>query len=277
MRAPATLVLAVVGGIAGVARAQTAQVWADAGHTVPYVMNFSLTFREYNAATRLPVTQSNGVIDPSEAAAITITISTTPAPTFNGTNPTTQAFWDPAVVGGHGSGWLWGIGSMFVDLVGDSNVGVAGANGQWQLSGGEVNSFGVLPAWRVGDASTFGTPLDGGSRLANIEAGQLGGDLFNLFTRDPVTNIWRGLWIPANYASRTVTFGIANNSAGVADASVLLADSTFPGNTIPLGANVGVSFGSISIPVGVPAPGAVGALLGAGVFAARRRRGAITR
>jgi hypothetical protein len=269
MRARATLVLAVVGGTMASARAQTAQVWTDAAHTTPVVMSFSLTFSEFNAATMLPVSQSNGVIDPGELANIRLAISTVPIPTFSGTNPTTAAYWNPAVVGGHGSGWLWGIGSMFIDVVGDG--GASSAQGTWASTGGQNNLRGVLGSWAVGDTTTMGTPAQGGTRMANIQAGQFGGNLLNLSRVNPVTNIWRGMWTPSSFAPRNVTFAVADNSAGYPDASAILADSTFPASTYPLAANVGVNFGSVSIPIGIPGPSSP-LLLGSASFLAIRRR-----
>jgi hypothetical protein len=265
----AAAVLAVVGGAAGACLAQTAQVWTDAAHTNPVVMHFSLSFAEYSSTTMLPVALSNGVIDPGEAAFIKLTVSTTPVPTFSGTNPSTNVFWNPAVVGGTGSGHLWGVGGMFVDLVGDN--GAASAAGTWAAPGGQGSNLrGTIGAWAVGDSTTFGTSAQNGARMANIQAGQFGGNLLSLATTDPVTNIWRGLWTPASFGFGGVTFRVASNSAGVADGSVLLADSTFPGNTIPLGANTGVDFGSINIPM-IPGPSGA-ALMGMGSLVAARRR-----
>lgn len=271
MKARVTLVLAVVGGTMASAGAQTAQVWTDAAHTNPFVMHFSLTFSEFNATTMLPVSQSNGVIDPGELAYIRLAISTVPVPTFSGTDPTTAAYWNPAVVGGHGSGWLWGIGSMFVDVVGDG--GASSAQGTWAATGGQNYLRGVLGSWAVGDTTTMGTPAQGGTRMANIQAGQFGGNLLALSTVNPVTNIWRGMWTPSSLTPRNVTFAVADNSAGYPDASAILADSTFPANTYPLAANIGVNFGSVTIPIGIPAPTSALLVGMGGLLAARRRRG----
>jgi hypothetical protein len=270
-RTRACVVLMVVGGASAAALGQTAQVFTDPGLTTPMVMNFSLTFAEYNSATLQPVTQSNGSIDPGEAAYTKLTISTTPLPTFSGTNPATAAYWNPAVVGGSGHGWLWGIGGMFVDVVGDG--GASSAQGTWALTDTLGSPLrGVIGAWAVGDTTTMGTPTQGGARMSNIQAGQFNSNLLNLSTHDPVVNIWRGLWTPSSLDGRNVVFTVANNSAGVPDASVMLADSTFPQNTIPLGAFTGVNFGSVSIPIGVPAPGAWVLLGFAGAAAGPRRR-----
>jgi hypothetical protein len=271
MKYRATSVLTVIGGLASASLAQTAQVWSDAAHTNPVVMHFSLTAAEYNAATMLPVPISDGIIEPGEGAFLRLSVSTTPAPTFSGTNPGTHAYWDPALVGGGaGSGWLWGIAGMFVDVVGDN--GNSSAAGTWAPVGGTGNNFrGTIGAWALGDSSTMGTPTQNGARMANIQAGQFGANLLALSTADPVANIWRGLWVPTSFQARDVTFAVSNNSAGVADGAVLLADSTFPNNTIPLGANTGVSFGSAVVHFDIPAPATV-VLFGLGAGGLMRRR-----
>lgn len=269
MRRSATAVMTVVGSVASASIAQTAQVWSDAARTNPVVMHFSLTVAEYNATTMLPVPVSDGIIEPGEGAFLRLTVSTTPAPTFSGTNPGTHAYWDPAVVGGAGSGWLWGIAGMFVDIVGDN--GNSSAAGTWAPVGGSGNNLrGTIGAWALGDGSTMGTPTLNGARMANIQAGQFGANLLALSTADPVVNIWRGLWVPASFQARDVTFAVSNNSAGVADAAVLLADSTFPNSTIPLGANTGVTFGSAVVHFDIPAPSTV-VLFGLGAAGAMRR------
>lgn len=270
MSGGAAAVLAVVGGAASACLAQTAQVWTDAAHTNPVVMNFSLSWREYNPVTLQPVPHSNGVLDPGEGAGITLAVSTTPL--SSGTDPGTQVFWNPAVVGGHGSGTLWGVCGLFFDVVGVDTSGSAGANGSWWLISAGVTTWGVPGRWAVGDQSTMGTPVNSGSQVANIQAGQFGANLLQLGTNDPVPLIWRGLWTPASYSPRMVTFSVANNSAGVPDASVLLADSTFPQNTIPLAAFTGVNFGSVGIPVGIPAPSGLAIVALGGALGTRRRR-----
>lgn len=277
MKTRAALVLAAVGGLASMAHGQ-AQVFVQGA---PVTMTYQFTVGRMNVTDPNPnnwtVLETNmnmaNPLQPGQGAYIRLSLTMSPIPQFAGTAPQTVATWNPAIVGGMGSGWLWGIGGMFIDLVGTPDGAHSGGGaGTWNTTGGTGSTGrGVNSSWAVGDTSTFGTSSNGGARLANIQAGQLGGNILNLSHTDPISNIFRGVWIPSSYAGQTVTWNAGNNSAGVNVSSALMMDGS--GNTIPLGAQTNNDFsGSISIPVAVPGPSSL-ALLGlGGLVAARRRR-----
>lgn len=219
----------------------------------PVGLNYALTWQEADPTSGLPIADPNGLLEPGEAALIRLTIGLT--------HPVlTPVTWDPAIVGGTGSGIIRGILEFSLNL-----VGTGGARGNW-------DHLHVDPIMDLFTGS--GTSSSGGAVLANIGGGQLPTSQ-SVNPTNPWLNVWTGVWSPESFLSRTVTFQ-----------STLPTDLTIPLFTAwPTGAVVRDAvqtstvlvgaldshYNSLQIPI-VPAPGAAGALLIAGGLCTRGRR-----
>jgi hypothetical protein len=206
-------------------------------------VHFSLTWEEFNG-------NGNGDLQEGESALIRLSVA------FSDQN-SIGSFSPP--VGTFSSGTIRGFSAGFVDLLGTGSSG--NANGSWNLDNA------VLPEWDLLGPPGYGTPTGGGSNLTNIQFGQFPPGANSINTTNPIHSIWQGIWTPASYTTRTVTFSLAAAipSAGH-PASVLFRIGS---NGI---ASVFTPFelASVRIPVSVPAPSGL-ALLALAACARRRR------
>jgi hypothetical protein len=143
-------------------------------------INHTLTFLEVTAGTNTPVANPDGVLQPGEAARLQISVSFTPL--VGGT----VAYTPPPPPG---IGVVAGLGDIASYL-----QGLNGAQGSW-------SSLALAPGWALG---SLGTPTPNGAGLDFINAGQFQmlGQTAN--PQNPIPEIWRGVWQPANYFPRTV-------------------------------------------------------------------------
>jgi len=156
-------------------------------------------------------------------------------------------------------------------------IGSANSTGTW-LQGGPGFNGATGPNWgrRSGfEVGGVGDPIGPGASLSHVATGQLvlpGGTANPV---NPVDEIWRGRWTPAEYSSRLVTFTgqdpFVHPNGGYS--YVIVQYGTDPqGHPQYLGKKMIAEYSSIQIPV-VPAPGSIALLGGFGLLAARRRRG----
>jgi hypothetical protein len=214
-------------------------------------ISFALHWSEFNG-------NNNGVLEPGEGALLSLDVAFT--------NQNTVATFAPPI-GMFGSGTIRGFGGGFLDLIGSANNG-GDARGEWNVN--QNQGYGVAGDWDVTIGNGNGTPSQMGAALRTLQFGQFSPQGF-INTRNPIPEIWRGVWTPAEYSTRTVTFDVA--SAGItASAGRLvfrlstnsLADMyVTPPNLV---------FGSVQIPI-VPDPSPLPFL--AAAFAGRRRRAGV--
>jgi hypothetical protein len=190
----------------------------------------------------------NNLLEPGEGARVKLTVTMSPPSGTAGTWATT--------VSPGGSGTYRAIQAVFLDI-----VGAGGAEGVWtDIVVDELFELGLN-----------GTPAAGGTRVNNINAGQLPPASGGINTTNPMVNLWMGTWTPSAYATRSVTFTTANGSANPnSQANAIIVRDPTANTTVFIGRGHDV-FGSVQIPI-IPAPASV-AVLGAGcVWGVRRCR-----
>jgi hypothetical protein len=261
MRTPS--ILACAAGLATSASAQE-----------QFVVNSSWV--EVIAGSITPVPSPNSILEPGEAARIRIATEAR----INGSNAVGQTTTYSIPVPG-GVGTVRGLGLLSYDLVGDS--GGASANGTW---GGFFGGLaGPIPGVPFTGLLTGGTPQPGGSSV--FEFGGLQSFLAPASANAHNSNVqaFRGVWQPASYASRSVTFlprGSIFVPAGEHN-SILVAygvgtDSNTGENFDLLQSKfIPTNFGNgVQIPI-VPGPASLLPLLAGAVIASRRRKPPLTR
>jgi hypothetical protein len=200
----------------------------------------------------------NGVIEPGESIYFALDVSFT--------NQNGIANFSPPV-GTFGSGTVRGLGSGFVDLHGMATSG--DARGTWDVD--QSAGYGINPDWDVcGGDSCNGSSANGGADLVNVLFAQFNPTPASIMTTNPIITIWSGLWTPASYDPRAVTFRPAGAAAGgtsIASVALRLSETAaysvfvVPGNLL---------YGSATIPI-VPAPSSLAAVGGV-LFVRRHRR-----
>jgi hypothetical protein len=245
--------VSAVAAMAGLALSANAQVTSQGSVSV------SLSFIEVDAVTGVPVGSPNGVIDPNEAAQLSMNVS------FTGFN--TVASFSPSI-GTFTTGTIRGFGSAILDLNGTANNG-GNANGSWST---DINvGLGLQAPFDAAGEPGFGTPTGGGSHLINVQPGQFPSGASGIATTNPAF-VWTGIWTPGSYASRTVTFATAPGSVvnpGSPFAALMLRLNASLAGSASIGLQQ-FTHGSVNIPV-APAPASL-ALLGLGAMVAGRRR-----
>ena len=253
MKTRATLALTVLAGVAGAANAQAPSFTQDSNIT------FHMTWREATSSGGT-VANPNNQLENGESALISIdSVSFT---NQNGTGTFTPG------IGTFTSGTILGFGSAFLDLNGSG--GTAGAfNLSTPLANGAGTSgFGVRSQWRLAGNGFVNPASDG---IINLQFGQFAPGPGNAITTNPITNMFRMLWTPTSFTTRTVSFTSAGAvTAGANVATVYMDLDGSVGASIYVPVNH-ITFGSVNIPLVVPAPASL-ALLGLGGLVAGRRR-----
>jgi hypothetical protein len=247
MKTRAMLALTAVAGIAAGASAQA----ITTGSNVTYALSWS----EVNG-------NGNNNLEPGESALLVMNTSFT--------NQGQLASFSPPI-GPFTSGTILGFGSGFLDL-----RGTGGTAGAFNYSSPPNNSagtsgFGVRGGWRIAGNASHGTPNGAGDGMINIQPGQFPNpDLPN--STNPINGMYRLLWTPSSYTERIVTFSLARAAvASATGASVYLDLDGSVGSSVYV-AESNISYGSVNIPIGIPAPASLAMLGLGGLVAAGRRR-----
>jgi hypothetical protein len=251
--------LAVVGGAAALANAQ-------AGSNPPVTVTYTLTWTEVSAVAPYgPVGNPNGQLEPGEGARFAFTANMSPAP------GTAITYSTSFLTGSAGAGIVGGFWAGDLNLTGGG--GGASAAGTWLVNqntspSGNPLRLGVLPPFAAGFPTSSGTANANGSGITDIQPAQFGADSSGLNSANPTPTMWRGLWIPTDYTSRTVPFALSIGSLGL-QTLIFAQDNTvtFP---VPIPANSNYGNG-VNVPI-VPAPSSLVLLGLGGLVAARRRR-----
>jgi hypothetical protein len=195
------------------------------------------------------VPNPDGVLEPGERALLRLDVGFT--------NQNTVAQFAPPI-GTYGSGTIRGFGSAWIDLVGSGQP-----QGEWDLD--PIRGFGVALEWDI--SGHEGTPTNGGSAVSDIQMGQFPDPPGALDPTNPIREIWRGVWTPADFGPRTVRFDTrGNGQAGQYVTSVFLRLN----GSLAAAVYCPTEFGSVGIPV-APAPPALGVLALAAAFWRPRR------
>ena len=129
---------------------------ADAQSTMSSTVTFALGYTEG------PGGNGNTIIEPGESAVLHLTVS------FSNQNTTgTYAPFPP----GPGSGTIRGFASGFIDLNGSATNG-GNAQGAWNVDQNGSPPYGTNPSWDLVGSSGWGTPVNPGARLINVQFGQ---------------------------------------------------------------------------------------------------------
>jgi hypothetical protein len=232
----------VLGMLAGTATGVEAQSF-----TGDVDITIHLAWREATASGGTVAT--NGVLDPGEFAYIRIdSVSFT-----NFTPP----------IGTFASGLMTGFGNALLDI-----NGAGGTVGTFLNSATEL-PVGVRRDWRLNDDNGTINPASDG--IINLPFGQFPASPGGANSTTPITNMFRMLWQPADFAARTVTFTeVPSSTTGPNTAAIYLDLNGSSAGSGTIGASVDVllnhlHLNSITIPI-APAPptflaGAAAALL----------------
>jgi hypothetical protein len=196
----------------------------------------------------------NGILEPGESALLGLDVS------FS--NQFTVATFSP-LIGSFGSGTIRGFGAGFIDLRGDN-----AAAGTWDVD--QTHGYGVSPDWDLTGGSGNGAPTMGGAVLTDLVFGQTQLGSAPISTRNPIPSIWRGLWTPADYAARTVTFGSGGSPAMGNEIAYLLLRLSASSVGSPWVIPQNLNLGTVAIPI-VPGSATI-TLLAAGLLVLRRHR-----
>jgi hypothetical protein len=228
--------VALILAASGLCRGQQPQVEATVTYTLTWI----------NAATG-----DQSPLSPGQSATISMTATLTPA--VNTVVPVLGVFPSTTL------GTLRGIQSMFVDLVVTGN-----AAGTW-------SNLHLDETWDLLGSSGHGASTAGGTRITNIQAGQFPANWATVNATNPIVNIWKGDWTPANYIWAWTTFTVENGNANPSPfaSNVLVNPSSNSGGPVYVGSAAN-GFGFVTIPA-IPAPSAL-CLLGFGLLASARHR-----
>lgn len=252
MKTRLAVMLAVVGGAAALSNAQ---------QITPGQVNYTLEFTRVDAAGAV---LGPGAVAEGESARLQLRVNYTP----NGGAPGSGgAVTYPASIltGSSGAGTVVGFWAGAMNV-----VGTGGAEGTWADSSVTTPTAlrrRLLPPFSAAGVGGAGTVAAGGATIENVQPGQFGASVFSLATTNNFI-AWQGVFTPASYAERTVTFNLALSSLGLSPALLAVADNNEM--ELPVAGTVAHSFGSVSFQV-VPAPSSL-ALLGLGGLVALRRR-----
>lgn len=213
------------------------------------LVTYSWRFVEVVAGTNTAVASPNGMLQPGEAARLTLDASFTPS-------VGSTVVYNPPPPPGVGT--VVGLSEVFFNLIGDAT-----AQGTWSFHQ-RAPGFGIgMP----------GDELPGGRGRENASAAQIVINGMSVISSNPVQSIWSMVWTPASYSPRSVSWLSAAGSAAPNTHSSLVIQYGVgsAGEPLYLGKFVPGQFGSVSIPI-VPATGLGLILLAAAGATARRRR-----
>lgn len=224
-------------------------------------VDFTLSWLEVIAGTNTPIANPNGILEPGEAARLSISVAFSPPVGTITTYPMPPP---------PGIGIVAGFGGMWEDLVaapGGSPIGAA--RGKWTF-------IHTAPGFALGGS---GTPTGGGAAVMGIGAGQfiLPGGTPN--PANPIPNIWTGVWTPDSFEPRATKWLLHSTNSNKhlrpwfpheTRPYLLLQYGMDPGGNFQYVAKfVPGTYGSTTIPI-IPAPASLLAV--SALFLQRRRR-----
>lgn len=220
--------------------ALTCSVAAEAARAQTPHVNHTASWSEVFASTHAPVGSPNGVLDPGEAARVSISFSFTAVGT-----PVSYQWPTPGVAP------VAGLSNSSFNLIATAALG-----GTW-----------TQPTVPSGFEGILGLPGPDGSALICLLSQQV-----MAHSTNPLINAWSAVWTPPTYSARTVGFQIQQLTGSPELRPLnLWVDLGPPSNPSFGTAMASGDYGSVQIPV-VPGPSIL-ALLGLiAPFAARRRR-----
>jgi hypothetical protein len=236
----------LLAGAAGLTTASTPAAAQEAVH-------LTVSWLEVTTGTNVPVPFPNGTLEPGESARFSITAAITPA------IGSTVTYTPPPPPG---TGTLAGLGAFIVDLTAGNSIppSPSGA-GSW-------SAVERAPGWAIGDPGSSGY---GGALFRDIQAGQLPPLGATANSSNPVNDIWRGVWTPAVFSDRLLTWTLLPPiTAGPTNAVLIQYGTNTAGNPLYVAKFVIGTYGSTTIPI-IPAPASILAL--SALFLQRRRRG----
>jgi hypothetical protein len=199
---------------------------------------------------------SNGILEPGESAVITIAVSVT--------NQLGIATFSPPQ-GTYTSGTILGHGSGFFDL-----NGTGGTQGVYNLSDPPntgPSGYGMLQGWRIVGPASNGSVNATGTGITQIQYGQFPSSSAAVNTANPVATMYRCLWTPASYTSRTITFQVSPIGTNAGAVWIQLDTTSIVGVYVRLERTF---LRGVNIPI-APAPASFAALLLAPLPRRRRR------
>jgi hypothetical protein len=196
-----------------------------------------LSFTEVDAATRLPVANPNGIIEPGEAARVSLSIS-----------------FDPPV-GSIVYAWHNPTEPQTVVAFCYSKAEVIASSGAWSHPQ-------LAPGWNF-----TGMPTAANGRYAILDAAQ---NHVNANTSNYIMDIWHAIWTPTIYTNgMTLIYTWPRGISPLNSSAIWLRDPQW--NHSP--ASVNTQIAEILIPTSaVPAPGTGVVVLGGLLICGRRRR-----
>jgi hypothetical protein len=218
----------------------------------------TLTWREADLDGN-PIPNPNGVLEPGEHALIVID-------SVSFANQGGIAHFSPAI-GTFTSGTVLGLGPCIVDINGSggSTVGQFNINNPLANASG-TSGFGVRPSWRLSGNGAVNGASNG---IEILQFGQYVATPAQVDTESPVTNVFRMLWTPSDFTSRTIRFQIAGSIVEGPPCSIMVGLDATHATSVYV-ASTHVSLGAASIRI-APAPPTLLALSAAFFFRRSRR------
>jgi hypothetical protein len=210
----------------------------------------------------------NGLVEPGEGVLFRLRMTMSGAPGGGGTGfPMSWPAGNPP--GTSGTGTVAGFWSGDVNLVG--NGGAASAAGEWSDESGAYDASlrRRLVTFTAGGGSGIVSP--NGAAVTDIQPAQFAPDP-EMLDHSHNVDVWRGLWVPSDFAPRSVTWQPGLGSLWLLS-YIAVRDSTYPAYPYVIPRYVQTLFGAgVTIAV-VPSPGSVvPVMLGTAGVALRRPR-----
>jgi hypothetical protein len=168
--------------------ASASQAWSQSLPETGMWVQWHLNWTEVDALTGLPVARPNGVLNPGEAAQISVSISFTPTGTLIPQPPAL------------GPGWR-------VHALGQTVARLSSPGGTW-------SHVATAPGW-----TSYGHIVPGAAVIMLMQNPAV--DI-----RNPVPDFWHGIWTPAQYSNTMVPF--ATSLFGSYEDSLIFAEVVGP-------------------------------------------------
>jgi hypothetical protein len=240
--------IALSAGVCASAAAQTFSFTSDS------TMTISMAWREATS-TGGTIPNPDGVLEPGESALIQIS-------NVSFSNQGGLAHFAPPI-GTFSSGTVLGLSFGYLDLDGSGDTQGVFNNSIPLANSAGTSGFGVRAAWRLNGNGTVT-----GTGISALQFGQF--PVETISTANPIPNMFRLLWTPADYSTRSVRFDLNPAVlAGSAFAGVYLDfDGSVGGGVCLTPSNVFLDHVTIDV---APSPPTLTLLLAAPIAIRRRR------